>query len=731
MIRNALNALRRKGNRAEFLDLEEAINIIKAHFLELQESASPAELENVRKIIELLLRTKNINGFNRNNQTALSLAIEYNNPLILRTLLLAGANPKIANNIDKLFLLRASYVGHIAIVKALLEQGADVNLRDSNGCMPLLLAAFKGHTEIARMLLDHGANPNIANNHNETPLVFAAARGYTDITAMLLERGVEVDAVNNKGYTALGLAAAEGYADIVAILLDHGANINNNENKDRKTALHNAAGRGYTEIVKILLERGAEVDEVNNKGYTALTLAAKRGYIDIVKMLLEHGANTNSRDMDNNTVLYHATLGGHRDIVTTLLAYNADPNLMNSEGRSTLMWAALQNEKLGIFDIFFDPSEEKKKNKLISIAKAIEILKLAYSDRDYGSKVNIVHPLLIEMVLRTDFPYMRELQGKYLTEAAKAISNNMFTIVNTLGEAAIEKKFKIIKAPYSNHAAYFVIEYLNNFPSKLIYVDGNCIFSQKRGRTYGATIFEINTRKLAYKNLCSPEAFEEYLWQFIFEEDRKNPLHYKESLLNFLSIVTDYTVTTAISEENQLILTSKQNRGNCVLKSFDILLRLVAQLLYPNIMIFDGSNIAARMTYKFYTQQRVDICLELLINFLEEEQKIREETIQNYNIKEYKAPLLFDEIINTLKIAEVKANTKAGKKYIEEDREGNKIHLARKRKIQKIIVAENNLLLQPSMLKKEAELSLQAPCPAPYIEDIITLTPEKTESQYV
>jgi hypothetical protein len=129
--------------------------------------------------------------------------------------------------------------------------------------------------------------------------------------------------------------------------------------------------------------------------------------------------------------------------------------------------------------------------------------------------------------------------------------------------------------------------------------------------------------------------------------------------------ITTYVLGTAIPEENQFILTRKQNRGNCTLKSFDILLRFTAQLLHPETMIFNGSENVAKKAYKFWTEKRIDRSLEPLANFVVRGQNAREDAW--FRGQPWQEPPFFNESVVALEKVEAKANQKLEKKIGEGD----------------------------------------------------------------
>ena len=213
---------------------------------------------------ELLLQQgADINGRNRDNNTALHLAV---------------------------------FLGRAETTELLLKNGADINAKNNDGGTPVAILGVPwemtkllsrtlgikleqeqfeaGRGKIREMLSTHaklGAKtlPNVQDNSAQR---LSAAAFTGDIAAMKQALADEADP-NTKdpqsGSTLLATAALMGHTKIVILLLERGADVNV-RSRDGGTALHAAAFLGRTEIVQLLLEKGADTRLRNNTGSTAL-----------------------------------------------------------------------------------------------------------------------------------------------------------------------------------------------------------------------------------------------------------------------------------------------------------------------------------------------------------------------------------------------------------------------------------------------------------------------------
>lgn len=179
----------------------------------------------------------------------------------VRRLLKQGADPN-ANNGDKEFnvtVLEAS-TSHPEVLKTLLDAGANPRLADSNGGTPLYIAAGESATSL-RLLLDAGVKPDEPISGGKTALAFAADIGNIDSIELLIANGANVNNQDSLGFTPIHQTVLSSWtgrrAEAIRLLLKHGANPKLKD-KRGKTALDWAKDDFYRrkpdgpEIVKIL-----------------------------------------------------------------------------------------------------------------------------------------------------------------------------------------------------------------------------------------------------------------------------------------------------------------------------------------------------------------------------------------------------------------------------------------------------------------------------------------------
>src|SRR5262245_42254019 len=212
----------------------------------------------------------------------------------------------------------------LELVRMLLRAGADAKLANRYGVRPLTLAATNGNAAMIETLLAAGADPNTALPEGETVVMTAARTGKLDALKVLLAHGGAANAVESSlGETALMWAAAENHPGAVKALAEAGADLN-----ARSRTLHHPPMKFATEaMITTAFPRGS---------WTALMYAAREGAVEGASALADAGADVNLTDPDGTTALVFAIINGHFDVAAMLLNKGADPNVADSTGMAAL-----------------------------------------------------------------------------------------------------------------------------------------------------------------------------------------------------------------------------------------------------------------------------------------------------------------------------------------------------------------------------------------------------------
>jgi serine/threonine-protein phosphatase 6 regulatory ankyrin repeat subunit B len=342
----------------------------------LPESAEPLESRflkatraaDLASVPVLLKAGADINARDSEGATALYRAVSDHRPDLVTLLLLAGANPNIANNKGfsplmaatpffdmggtRAFLLLilagadAKYVsveGRTALTEAVSRrnnlaatwcvwQGADLEAKAPEGSVMQLAKANSGWPSMVELLKSFGAKDDAAVEKPESVLFDAVRAGDAAAVKAALERGISASVVDEKGCPPLSWAAHYGKFEVVDLLMQNGADINQRNSKTSKTTFQELAlwGRatGSAQLaaqhMEQLLKRGADANILTKDGQTALMIAARTGTSgENLKLLLRVTTDINARDKDGKTALKIAREFGFSDVAALLVERGA------------------------------------------------------------------------------------------------------------------------------------------------------------------------------------------------------------------------------------------------------------------------------------------------------------------------------------------------------------------------------------------------------------------------
>jgi ankyrin repeat protein len=132
---------------------------------------------------------------NPSKRTALWIATEQKQLQVLQTLIAGGVKPNgdtaPVMEAGKSIVFEAVDSGDTAILRALVEAGADAKLANEYGVPPLAEAARTGRLEMCQILLKAGADPNAAPGG--FPLLYGPVNeNHPEVVALLLQSGAKL-----------------------------------------------------------------------------------------------------------------------------------------------------------------------------------------------------------------------------------------------------------------------------------------------------------------------------------------------------------------------------------------------------------------------------------------------------------------------------------------------------------------------------------------------------------
>ncbi len=279
------------------------------------------DVDGLREQLERAPEIVHARGTNGNDLLGMATATCDERLVVL--LLAAGSVVSGANVHGWTALHQAAYVGLPLLVRTLLDAGAPVSVEArGEGGTPLVVALFWGHAQAAELLAGHGVLP--------PNLRTAAGLGRVDLVAEL---------VGADGALAPRAGAARGFyrphsgfpawqpSDAPREILDE--------------SLSWAARNDRIDVLDLLVARGADLGADVYRG-SALAWAAAGGRVAAIERLIALGADPDVRSSFGGpdhgvqaTALHLAAGGGHLDAVRALLAAGADPRLRDGCHDST------------------------------------------------------------------------------------------------------------------------------------------------------------------------------------------------------------------------------------------------------------------------------------------------------------------------------------------------------------------------------------------------------------
>lgn len=141
-----------------------------------------------------------INKKNSKGESAVILAIEYGNNVILKQLLEKGVDLNVKHPVLGRYPIHtAAYFQNKEAVEMLVSIDKDfVNIRNENdGWMPLEDAVLKSNVEIVKFLIENGADPRLRDYSGSRAIDLAVNYGKGEIVKLLRDKIIELR--KNKG----------------------------------------------------------------------------------------------------------------------------------------------------------------------------------------------------------------------------------------------------------------------------------------------------------------------------------------------------------------------------------------------------------------------------------------------------------------------------------------------------------------------------------------------------
>ncbi|MEM9018864.1 MAG: L,D-transpeptidase family protein, partial [Verrucomicrobiota bacterium] len=278
---------------------------------------------------------------------------ERDDSLVGEELLLAGANPDVANEEGLSPLLSVVQREKLDLVDLLLGRGADPSFHPAGATSPLLHAIEQQNIAIANQLIVAGASL-------DAQALLAKSYELRDdpLMNLLLNAGADPEAIiPGTEIRVFDQAVADGATGPVRTLLASGAAIGDN--------LWAALLTGQDELIRLILDAGGNPRQLGPDGQDPLAYCLTLHRYRAARVLLEGGADPNARFDSDETWLSRSVKEGDREIALALLDAGANAEgVRTRDGHSLLGWAiAHQMPEVvkGLLEAGADPDADERR----------------------------------------------------------------------------------------------------------------------------------------------------------------------------------------------------------------------------------------------------------------------------------------------------------------------------------------------------------------------------------
>jgi len=243
-------------------------------------------------------------------------------------------------------LLHQAVIRHdLTFAEALLEAGAKVDSKSESGETPLSLAAIS-RQDMSLLLMRKGADISLVEpDHRPTLLRFALNKHDLPLIDKLLASGVRLSEPDlDREFSAM---ISFHQRDTLQLFVKHGFNIAEYCARGFTPlidAIPYEAGHPGCAMLEYLLQQGAPMDQIDARGYSALTFSAEHRCVDAMGLLIAVGANVDSKLPDGRSVLRVALAWGEIEVAKRLLQAGA---------------AATEEERRSVWDPLKTPSVQQ------------------------------------------------------------------------------------------------------------------------------------------------------------------------------------------------------------------------------------------------------------------------------------------------------------------------------------------------------------------------------------
>jgi ankyrin repeat protein len=225
-----------------------------------------------------------LNSVNHKRQSALMMAVDSGNTVIIDHLLSYEQNMDLVNRQGNNAFMLAIPSQKFATLKKFLYYDIDLDTQNDKGRTALMLSVQKNNPQLATLLLEHNPDVNIADNRGNNALMYSITQDEVSITRKLLKNGSKLEHRNKLHKTALYIACETNNPAAVKMMIKYGADVNVKVGKGLFTPLF-VIRNSSDEILQSLIGAGADPRQLMTDGRSPLSIAMTNHWTNTIKIM--------------------------------------------------------------------------------------------------------------------------------------------------------------------------------------------------------------------------------------------------------------------------------------------------------------------------------------------------------------------------------------------------------------------------------------------------------------
>jgi len=278
-------------------DAERAILLINAQKQISDSAMHYAAIRGNIEIASLLLEKEiDLESKDESGNTAIVLAVTYNQPKFLEWLIEQGANTDVKVENNKGLLHIAAMYGYDEIIKILVAAGLNVDDQDDDGHSSLWYAKKYGNYTMLKILKSH-SKMLLIKKVLAWLIFFVVANAFLQYP----------NPIKDKVYQ---YSIDRGYFSIADFLAKEGADSNFDQNITKLIF----SSQNTNRLKYILDKKNIDLNKQDSEGKTILHYAYEKAPYGIVKLLIDKGADENIEDNNGKKPCFYAVYNRSKDV---------------------------------------------------------------------------------------------------------------------------------------------------------------------------------------------------------------------------------------------------------------------------------------------------------------------------------------------------------------------------------------------------------------------------------